>query len=524
MRPLKLHTKTTLLASAITLAVLVTVLLTVSARVVNLVREDQKELAELQAANLADHISAMPNPRDVDAMARAANLVKGARPNIVSVRIWERSGGVFMERAAAAGSLPAVEIPDETKEALRGGLPYKITSSRPSSSNESLYRVFAPVNDQGRVSGAVEVIERLDDTPSIARRFVRSAVWIAAAAIVLITVLTYLLFRYLIYQPIERLLAAMSRARSGELTVEVQARTPDELGNLSLDFNSMIGQIREMTDEREAQQRLLQERIKEATIELQERNLQLEDANLELWRTTRLMTQLERLAAAGQTAAQFAHEVGTPLNIISGHVQLLRAGSNVDSGLANERLTTITEQIERIERIVRQMLDRTRSETLQLSPLDLNSLLQRTFYTAAPLLEERGVRLNSQLSADIPLIAGDADRLQQVFINLINNSLDAMPDGGELLVSTEVEPDPDAKDNNLVVLTFSDNGCGMTNEIRAHIFDPMYTTKKPGRGTGIGLVVVKQVISEHNGRVDVVSEPRRGSRFRLKFPALREDT
>jgi len=64
----------------------------------------------------------------------------------------------------------------------------------------------------------------------------------------------------------------------------------------------------------------------------------------------------------------------------------------------------------------------------------------------------------------------------------------------------------------------------MTNEIRAHIFDPMYTTKKPGRGTGIGLVVVKQVISEHNGRVDVVSEPRRGSRFRLKFPALREDT
>ena len=523
MRPLKLHTKTTLLASAITLAVLMTVLFTISARVVNLVREDQKELAELQAANLADHINAMPSPRDPDVLARTATLVRGARPNMVTVRIWERSGGLFVERASAAGSLPAEEIPEETKTALRSGLSSKVVSARPATSNDSLYRVFAPLSDRGRVSGAVEVVERLDDIPTVARSFVRSAAWIAVLAIVLITLATYLLFRYLIYHPIERLLKAMSRAKSGELDVEVRARTPDEIGKLSLEFNSMIGQLREMTDEREAQQHVLQERVSDATAELQERNEDLEDANLELWHTTRRLTELERLAAAGQTAAQFAHEVGTPLNIISGHVQLLHTSLQANPQSAGQRLATITEQIERIERIVRQMLDRTRLEAAELTPLDLNELIRRISDATAPLLEERSVRLGSILSPQIPLIAGDSDRLQQVFINLINNALDAMPDGGELNVTTELRTSDETNDNEKVIVTISDSGCGMTEEVRTHIFDPMYTTKKPGRGTGLGLVVVRQVMSEHGGSIEVDSESENGSRFRLYFPVIKDD-
>lgn len=522
MRTLKLHTKTTLLASIITLAVLLTVLFTISARVVNLVREDQKELAELQAANLADQINAMPLPRDVDDLARAANLVSGARPNIVGVRIWERSGGVFVERASANGSLPAEEIPEETKTALRSGLPSKVASTRPVASSDSLYRVFAPINDQGRVSGAVEVVERLDDVPSVARRFVRSAAWIAIAAIVLITLATYLLFRYLIYHPIERLLNAMSRAKSGELDVVVEARTPDEIGNLSLEFNSMIGQLREMTDERAAQQHVLQERVRDATAELQERNQQLEEANLELWHSTRKLTQLERLAAAGQTAAQFAHEVGTPLNIISGHVQLLHTSLQVSPQSAEQRLVTIAEQIERIERIVRQMLDRTRLEAAELTPLDMNELIRRISDATAPLLEERSVRMVSELSSQLPLIAGDSDRLQQAFINLINNALDAMPDGGELNVTTEVRAHSETNGHEQVIVTLSDNGCGMTDEIRTHIFDPMYTTKKRGRGTGLGLVVVRQVMSEHGGSIEVDNDFENGSLFRLYFPVVND--
>jgi two-component system NtrC family sensor kinase len=470
MTPLKLHTKTTLLASAITVAVLATALALVNARVANLVLEEQRARAELQAINLAEQISHMPLPHDPQMLARAATIARGARPGIVAIRIWERVGGVYVETAAAAGSEPAEDIPDETKAALRNGLASKATSPRPEGANASLYRVFAPVTEQGRFSGAVEVVERLDDAPLIAVRFESTAVWIALAAVSLITLATYLLFRQLVYRPIERLLLAMSRAEAGDLEAEAPPRAPDELGLLSRGFNRMIARIRQMTDEREAQRRVLQERVHEATAELEQRNEQLEDANRELWQTARRLTELERLAAAGQTAAQFAHEVGTPLNLISGHVQLLRTRLAGDAR-AQSRLETIGAQIERIERIVRGMLDRTRSVAPALAPLDLNALLLRIFDATAPALDARGVRLETGLAADLPLVAGDADRLQQVFINLINNALDAMPDGGELRVrsrpvAARAQEGVEQSNGNSggaqnILIEFADTGCGM---------------------------------------------------------------
>src|SRR5919202_71563 len=437
MRPLKLHTKTTLLASAITVAVLATALALANARVAHLVLEEQRARAELQAINLAEQISHMPTPRDPQMLARAATIVSGARPGIITVRIWDRVGGVYVETAAAAGSAPAEELPEETKAALRNGLASKITEPRPEGSGVSLYRVFAPVTENGRYSGAVELVEQLDDEPLIAVRFQSIALWIALTAVTLITVATYLLFRQLVYRPIERLLFAMSRAEAGDLQAEAPLRAPDELGLLSRGFNRMIGRIRKMTEEREAQRRVLQERVRDATAELEQRNEQLEDANRELWSTTRRLTELERLAAAGQTAAQFAHEVGTPLNLISGHVQLLRSRLANDPQ-AQPRLETINAQIERIERIVRAMLDRTRPEAVVLAPLDLNALLLRIFDATAPALEARNVRLETYLETGLPQVEADADRLQQVFINLINNALDAMPDGGNLTVRTGI--------------------------------------------------------------------------------------
>ena len=107
MRPLKLHTKTTLVASAVTIGMLTAALLITSTAIANLEREDDKALAQLQAVNLATQISNMPIPRDQQDVARAADLVIGARPNLVSVRVWDRSGGEFVERVAASGSAPA---------------------------------------------------------------------------------------------------------------------------------------------------------------------------------------------------------------------------------------------------------------------------------------------------------------------------------------------------------------------------------------------------------------------------------
>jgi two-component system, NtrC family, sensor kinase len=543
MRPLKLHTKTTLLASAITLAVLGVVTALVSVRFAQRVREEQKELAQLQADNLADHISQMPAPRDPEQIARLATLVHGSRPDAVTVRVWERVGGVFSEVAASAGSRQAEEIPDDVKAALRSGLPEKFVEPQTEGADDSLYRVFAPVREpDGRVSGAVEVIEKLDSAPSIAWDYGRDALWLSPLAVLLITLAVFLLFRHFVYRPVERLLGVMEHVRGGDL--EAHAPEPardDEMGTLTRGFNRMLTRLREMTAEREAQSRVLERRVGEATSELAERNEQLEEANLELYQTARRLTELERLAAAGQLAAQFAHEVGTPLNLISGHVQLLLASQSYDPEAERTRLRTISQQIERIERIVRRMLDSTRPETGEHAPLDINALLRRTFDAAAPTLDASRVRLDADLASALPNVLGDPDRLQQVFINLVNNALDAMPEGGGLRVTTSFEPDGDGASTNArdgagqnalggaggdgtggagrIVVDFADTGTGMTEEVRAHIFDPLYTTKKRGRGTGLGLVVVRQVVSEHGGTIEVESEPGRGARFRLTFPA-----
>jgi len=522
MRPFKLHTKTTLLASAITVAVLIVALLTISARVVDLVRDEQKALAEWQAISLAEAISDLPTSGSPQDMANAVALVRSSRPNVVDVRVWERAGGVFVERVAAAGSEPAEEIPEETKTALRSGLTSRVATEQRSETGNTLYRVFAPIQrpgDRRRVSGAVEVAERLDNIPSIAVRYARQAAWIALVAVALTTLSTYLLFRRLVYTPIERLLGVIARAKAGELEAQAPPRPPDELGRLSQEFNSLLSQVREMTGERERRQALLRERVREATAQLQQRNEQLATTNLELWRTTRRLTQFERLAAAGQTAAQFAHEVGTPLNLISCHAQLMSGELRDKPDAAEARIEVIVEQIERIERIVRRMLDRTRAETAELNPLDLNGLLRRVCDATGPALETGQVSLEMAFDPRLPPITGDADHLQQVFINLINNALDAMPSGGSLKIATATATSNNG-DGPQVMVDVADTGCGMSRETQAHIFEPLYTTKEKGKGAGLGLVVVSRVMQEHGGQIEIESETGRGTRFRMRFPAL----
>lgn len=512
MPALKLHNKTALIASAVTILVIATLIWLVSVRVAHLLRADQKELAELQASNLAEQIGSTTGAHDTEALTRLATLVRGSRPNLLTVRVWERAGGIFREQAAAQGSLPALEIPDDARIALRSGVDLHTVNTRSVEADDSLYRVFAPVIIDGRVSGAVEVVEQLDDAPAVAVRLERTALWLALVAVACITIAAFALFRRFVYRPLDAVLTAMQRAEAGDLEASAPVTADDELGALARGFNRMIARVREMTETQTAHGRVLEERVHAATVELATRNEDLEAANRELWSTTRRMSELERLAAAGQTAAQFAHEVGTPLNLISGHVQLLQA-KFADDERAGVRLETISTQITRIERIVRNTLNRTRFETIELAPVDLSALLNRLFDATAPLLHECGVRLRNQVAGDQLIVEADADRLQQVFINLFNNALDAMPAGGELQVRTYIE-------ESRVAVEVEDTGSGMTDEVRARIFDPLFTTKGGGGGTGLGLAIVKQIVREHKGEIAVESAPGQGSCFRLTFPGI----
>jgi signal transduction histidine kinase len=177
-----------------------------------------------------------------------------------------------------------------------------------------------------------------------------------------------------------------------------------------------------------------------------------------------------------------------------------------------KRLEVIGDQIDRITNIVRSMLDSTRRPGLQLKPADLNSLLARILEATQPTLSARNVELNTDMPEDLPLVEADVDQLQQVFINLINNSLDAMPRGGKLVVTTRREADS-------VVIELADSGEGIAEDQIDMIFDPMFSTKG-GRGTGLGLTIVKQIISEHGGEVDVRSPGGAGTIFQITLPIV----
>jgi two-component system, NtrC family, sensor kinase len=368
--------------------------------------------------------------------------------------------------------------------------------------------IVASDSGEARQIGAVSVVLKFDQRQSSAV-MLRNLLWpLMALAIVATTLSTYFLFRFLVYKPIDNLLLAMSEAEAGNLASEVQELSNDEIGLLTSRFNRMLGHIRQMTDQLNLEQQFLAERVRQATAEIAERKDQLEETNLRLFEMQRQLAQFERLAASGQMAAQFAHEVGTPLNLISGHVQLLRARAVDDKVI--HRLDVIAGQIERITKIVRSMLDATRRPQLKLERVDINGLLSQTLEAAQPTFAARNVELTLQMAEAQLFIKADADQLQQVFINLINNSLDAMPQGGGLLVSAK-------GDGDTVIISISDNGEGIDEDKIDLIFSPLFSTKRE-RGTGLGLSIVKQIIAEHGGKVKVSSLVGQGTTIRLELP------
>jgi signal transduction histidine kinase len=503
MKPLKLYTRTTILISALLTAVLLVAVYFFIARTREFEVQDQEHRAQLWATQMANLLA--NEARDLTALRRRALSFREAHEGqIRQIRIYGQTAKGLREEIQLAPDEPE-EIPARDLEALRRGA--TISRTVRLGDGETANYAAAPILDDRRFRGVVSLTTTRVKYSDLSQRIMRLTLGLLAVAIVSITALLYFLFSQVLYRPVEDLLQTMAAVRTGDLEVEAPVRARDEFGQLSTSFNHMIARLREMTAERAAYQKGLEERVLEATGALAERNAQLEEANATLFGIQRELTKFERLAAAGQLAAQFAHEVGTPLNLISGHVQLL-ASRTTDARL-RERLDLISSQIGRIERIVRHMLDATRRPRPDFAPLDLNALLRRIFEVTAPTLAAHEVELIAELDEALPPVCGDGEQLQQVFINLINNGLDAMPQGGRLTFATGIE-------EGLAFVRCRDTGEGISDEFRAQIFDPLFTTK--ARGSGLGLTIVQQIIREHGGAIEVDSAPGRGAEFRLRLP------
>jgi signal transduction histidine kinase len=235
-----------------------------------------------------------------------------------------------------------------------------------------------------------------------------------------------------------------------------------------------------------------------------------ETQQAELRQTASRARVAEQLASVGTLVAGLAHEIGTPMGVIQGHAKLLE--SAVSSEDALWRLRTIQEQIGRISRILHTLLNMARPARSRRVPVALGPLLEGTVSFLSEKLGNRGIRVATDLRP-VPSILGDPERLQQLFLNLFLNAVDAMPDGGELRIA--LAPGSDGS----VEARVSDTGVGIAATDLPRIFEPFFTSKPAGEGSGLGLMVAQGIVEDHGGAIEVESTVGRGTEFRIAFPA-----
>ncbi len=233
-----------------------------------------------------------------------------------------------------------------------------------------------------------------------------------------------------------------------------------------------------------------------------------------LRRTARRAQAAEELASLANLVAGLAHEIGTPMGVIQGHAKLLE--SAVSGEDATWRLKTIREQITRISRIIQTLLNIARPGPARLLPVSLTPLIETTLSFVAEKLARRRIRVVRALDPTVPSILGDAERLQQLLLNLVLNAADAMPDGGELRLSLS------ANGEDEILVRVRDTGKGIPQKEPPHIFDPFFTTKAAGEGNGLGLMVAKGIVSDHGGRIEVSSTVGQGTEFAIHLPTAEE--
>lgn len=223
------------------------------------------------------------------------------------------------------------------------------------------------------------------------------------------------------------------------------------------------------------------------------------------------LASAEQLASVGQTAANVAHQVGTPLNLISGYVQLLKEELGAGSPHAS-RLAIIEEQIAKVTSTVRTLLDRSR-QTGRKTRVSAGELVTRVCELMRPNLDGANIKLDVTTPAkELPALV-DATNLELSLLNLFTNAVDAMPQGGSLRISVAEAP-PDR-----IHIEIADTGHGIPDELLPRIFEPWVSTKTAGRGTGLGLAIARDVIVAHGGTISVTSRVNEGTTFTIDLPA-----
>jgi two-component system NtrC family sensor kinase len=449
------------------------------------------------SADLGEHVSLPTTAELQDLLADYRKAVPAVRSLTVTAAGDEPSAVIASTEAPPASR--ALELGEQA--VARGDL---VTYA---DAQVGLHFVAVPLEHQHRRYGAVVAAVGMDALERV-RDQTRVAAFVFATSAILALVLALdLVGRRLVHRPLRVLLDTMQRASAGDLQARAPRQRADEIGSVAEGLNAMLDRMSGFNE-------TLRSEVERATAELREANRELLATAQRLFAARRELAASQRLALAGQMAASVAHQIGTPLNVISGHVQILRAELPEGSAGA-ERLGTVQEQIARVTAIVQSLLDRTRRPPPRLHPIATGLLLEGVAELVRPTLRGRSIELVLELEPGVPAVAVDRDQIEQALLNLITNAIDAMPDGGRLELGARLEGDS-------VALSVGDTGGGIAPEDLSRVFEPLFTTKPQGRGTGLGLPIVREVISAHGGTVLLEGRADGGTRATIRLPACPE--
>lgn len=458
---------------------------------------DLAETARFTAQNVADDIEIGEDPRKRDDLAESLREFTYAVPAIKSISV------VTLESREPV--IVASTFSSERKEVIE--LAREVMSRREILTVEQtplVHVVGVPTKRNERVWGAVVLTYSLASVQELRREGRTTVFWFVPVAIVIMTLLLDLLTRRMIHAPIAGIRKAMQRVQAGDFSARTPVARNDEIGVVARGLNDMLAEM-------EGFHVALQERVTEATGELRAKNEELVESYQRVFVLREALARADQLAAVGHMAASVAHQVGTPLNLISGYVQMIREDEGRESRVTR-RLEIVQEQIDKVTSIVRTLLDHARRPPAR-EPTDLVQLLRRVSDVSRPKLDAQGVRLELKV-AEVPLVSADAVQLELALLNLVKNSLDAMPDGGT--TSITVAP-TEAGDVRIEV---ADTGTGIAPDLLPHIFEPWVTTKEAGRGTGLGLSITRDVVVSLGGTISVHSDLGRGATFIVELPPM----
>jgi signal transduction histidine kinase len=454
--------------------------------------EEGEVMARTLALGLEHRLAAVPPAGRAGAIADSGSAFQRTLGDrLFGLRLFD-AGGQLLHQS------PSLEPhPFRSAEALAGVLRTgRSAQVERRYGREAAVAFLVPVAGPGPEPAGVLQVVLLASTVEDAIRSSRDqALLLTAVFVVLTAAVVVAVSRETVGRPVADLERTFDRVASGDLRGRVPVRSRDELGRLATHFNHMV------------------ERLEQAWRSLDAERLARDGAEASL-------RQSRRLADLGHLAAGICHEIASPLNVIANRVSGLRKKLAGDAA-AERELGIVAEQIERIGQVSRGLLDLTRVRTLRAGPTRVDEILDRVLELLEPRLEGR-VEVDKKVAPDLPAITADASQLQQVLLNLMNNALDAMPGGGTLRLGLErVErqhPERGGPAAPCLELSIADTGSGIAPTDLGKVFDPFFSTKASGFGTGLGLPVASEIVRLHGGWIDLESELGRGTRVAVLLP------